>query len=239
MITVEPSEYRQNGAVFEGLVAYDPAWVGQRPGILVVHDWMGVGPYVGRRAGQLAALGYVALAADIYGKGVRPSTIEDAALCANKYKADRQLMRSRARAGLEALKGNPHTDKGRTAAMGYCFGGTVVLELARSGAEMAGFVSFHGGLETPTPEDGRQIRGKVLVLHGADDPLVPPGEVLAFEEEMRKGGVDWQMSIYGGAVHAFTKVEAGNDPSTGVAYDEKADKRSFEAMKTFFAEIFG
>ena len=125
-----------------------------------------------------------------------------------------------------------------TTAMGYCFGGTVVLELARSGADMAGFVSFHGGLETPMPAGSGQILGKVLVLHGADDPLVPPGEVLAFEEEMRKAGTDWQMNVYGSAVHGFTRLESGNNPASGVAYNEKADKRSFEAMKTFFAEIF-
>jgi len=147
-------------------------------------------------------------------------------------------MRARANAGLEVLKKHPLTDVNRIAAIGYCFGGTVVLEMARSGAELAGVVSFHGGLSTPNPSDAKNIKGKVLVLHGADDPAVPPDQVIAFQDELRKAGVDWQMVSYGGAVHSFTNPEAGNDPSRGAAYNEKADKRSWEAMKTFFGEIF-
>ncbi|MGD0233812.1 MAG: dienelactone hydrolase family protein, partial [Syntrophorhabdales bacterium] len=142
------------------------------------------------------------------------------------------------RAGLKALQANTVADTKRMAAIGYCFGGTAALELARDGADITGFVSFHGGLQTPTSDDAKNIRGKVLVLHGADDPLVPPNEVLAFEEEMRKALVDWQMVIYGGAVHSFTNPGAGDDPSRGAAYNEKADKRSWEAMKSFFQEIF-
>ena len=148
-------------------------------------------------------------------------------------------MRSRAHSGLKVLRANILVDTKRIAVIGYCFGGTSVLELARNGDDAAGFVSFHGGLNTPTPDDAKNIRGKVLALHGADDPLVPPDEVLAFEEEMRRAGVDWQMIIYGGAVHSFTNPAAGNDPSVGAAYNEKADKRSWEAMKTFFQELFG
>jgi dienelactone hydrolase len=240
MITVDTIEYQDDdGATCEAFVAYDQEQEGKRPGVLVVHDWMGVGPYVRSRAEQLAALGYVALTADIYGKGVRPGTGEEAAQLAGTYRADRAVLRKRSRAGLKALTDHPLTDRRRTAAIGYCFGGTAVLELARSGAEMGGFVTFHGGLETPHPEDGRNIRGKVLVLHGADDPVVPTPHVLAFQEEMRKARVDWQMVFYGGAVHAFSRKDTGNDPSTGVAYDEKADRRSWEAMKTFFGEIFG
>jgi dienelactone hydrolase len=238
MVSVETVEYRDDGATFEAFVAFDGAYEGKRPGILVVHDWMGVSVYTKSRAEQLAGLGYIALTADIYGKGVRPKTAEEAAGLAGKYKAERGVLRKRCRGGLNALLENPLTDKTRTAAIGYCFGGTAVLELARSGTEMAGFVTFHGGLATPTPEDARHIKGKVLVLHGADDPLVPPAEVLAFEEEMRRASVDWQMVTYGGAVHAFTVPGAGNDPSLGVAYNEKADKRSWEAMRAFFKEIF-
>jgi dienelactone hydrolase len=164
--------------------------------------------------------------------------MEEAADLASRYKADRALTRSRARAGLKALQANTVADTKRMAAIGYCFGGTAALELARDGADITGFVSFHGGLQTPTSDDAKNIRGKVLVLHGADDPLVPPNEVLAFEEEMRKALVDWQMVIYGGAVHSFTNPGAGDDPSRGAAYNEKADKRSWEAMKSFFQEIF-
>ena len=147
-------------------------------------------------------------------------------------------MRARAAAGLEVLKNHKLTDTKHIAAIGYCFGGTTVLELARSGAEIAGVISFHGGLDTPAPEDARQIKAKVLALHGGDDPFVPVEHVIAFQDEMRKGGVDWQMVSYGGAVHSFTVPEAGNDPSKGMAYNEKADKRSWEAAKTFFTEIF-
>jgi dienelactone hydrolase len=130
------------------------------------------------------------------------------------------------------------TDPKRIAAIGYCFGGTAVLELARSGADLAAVVSFHGGLSSPAPADARKIKAKVLALHGADDPNVPPQEVAAFREEMRQGGVDWQLIAYGGAVHAFTDWNAGNDNSTGAAYNERADRRSWEAMRQFLAEVF-
>ena len=147
-------------------------------------------------------------------------------------------MRQRVLAALDELKKNPKVDEKRIAAIGYCFGGTAVLELARSGAPILGVVTFHGGLDTPTPGDAKNIKGKVLVLHGADDPYVPPEQVAAFQEEMRKGGVDWQMVFYADAVHSFTKPAAGTDKSKGNAYNEKADKRSWEAMKSFFKEIF-
>jgi dienelactone hydrolase len=139
---------------------------------------------------------------------------------------------------LAALKAHPLADKGRVAAIGYCFGGTAVLELARSGAELNGVVSFHGGLATQVPASAGGIKAKVLVLHGADDPSVPPADVQAFQEEMRRSGADWQMVAYGGAVHTFTNPAAGNDPSRGSAYNEKAALRSWEHMKVFFAEIF-
>lgn len=234
-----PVEYKDQNTALEGWIGYNDSIHGKRPGILVVHDWMGVGPYVKKRVEQLSHLGYIALAADIFGKGVRPENMEQAAELANRYKADRPLLRARTKAGLKALMNNPLTDTTRVAAIGYCFGGTAVLELARSGADIAGFISFHGGLQTPTPDDAKNIKGKVLALHGADDPLVPPQEVSAFQEEMRKARVDWQMVIYGGAVHSFTNPSAGNDPSRGAAYDEKADVRSWQAMQTFFNEIFG
>ncbi len=139
---------------------------------------------------------------------------------------------------LDVLRRNPKRDPKRMVAIGYCFGGTCVLELARSGVDIAGVVSFHGGLDTPTPQDAKNIKCKVLVLHGGDDPHVPIKDVEAFEDEMRSGGVDWQLVVYGSAVHAFTNPASGNDKSKGAAYDEKADRRSWEAMKVFFAEIF-
>ncbi len=232
-------EYRQGGAVLEGYLAYDDSLTGKRPGVLVVHEWTGLGPYVRMRVEKLAGLGYVAFGADIYGKGVRPDNPKDAAATAGIYKSDRKLMRARAAAGLDELRRQPNVDPGRLAAIGYCFGGTTVLELARSGADLRGVVSFHGGLDTPTPADAAKIKARVLALHGADDPFVPPPQVAAFQDEMRSGGVDWQMVFFGGAVHSFTNPDSGNDPKKGVAYNERADRRSWEAMKLFFDEIFG
>jgi dienelactone hydrolase len=206
--------------------------------VMVVHEWTGLGPYVKRRANELAELGYIAFAADIYGKGVKPKDHEEAAKISGIYFNDRSLMRARAKAGIEVLKNHELTDKSRIAAMGYCFGGAAVLELARSGADIAGAVTFHGALATPKPEDSKNIKAKVLVFQGSEDPFVPQEAVLAFQNEMQRAGVDWQMVIFGGAVHSFTVPEAGSDPSKGMAYNEKADKRSWEMMKLFYKEIF-
>ena len=231
-------EYQQGDTTLEGYLAWDDAIQGKRPGVLVVHEWTGLGDYAKGRARQLAEMGYLAFAADIYGKGVRPRAPQEAGAESGKYKRDRKLMWARVQASLALLLANPMCDPKRVAAIGYCFGGTCVLELARSGAGIAGVVSFHGGLDTPMPDGAKQIKCKVLVLHGGDDPHVPVKDVEAFENEMRAGGVDWQLVVYGGAVHAFTNPAAGNDKSRGAAYDEKADRRSWEAMKVFFAEIF-
>jgi dienelactone hydrolase len=248
-VKTETVEYKDGDTVLEGYLAYpaslsdyaeasDAAAVGKRPGVLIVHEWTGLGPYVKGRARQLAELGYVAFAVDIYGKGVRPADAQEAAKQAAIYRSDRRLMRSRAATGLEHIKKYPFVDPNHIAAIGYCFGGGVVLELARSGADVKGVVSFHGNLDTPNPEDAKSIKAKVLVLHGADDPHVPAEQVAAFEKEMRDAKVDWQMNIYGNAVHSFTNPEAGDDPSRGAAYNKEADIRSWEAMKAFFKEIF-
>jgi dienelactone hydrolase len=238
-IRTEVVDYRHGDTVLEGYLAYDDSIQGKRPGVIVVHEWWGINNYVRTRTEQLAKLGYVAFAIDIYGKGVRAKDAKEAGSLSSTYRSDRALMRSRANAGYDVLKNHPLTDARRIAAIGYCFGGTTVLEMARSGAPLAGVVSFHGGLGTPNPGDAKNIKGKVLVLHGADDSFVPSGEVIAFQDEMRKSGVDWYFVSYGGAVHSFTNPDSGNDPSKGAAYNEKADKRSWEAMKLFFAEIFG
>ncbi len=235
-IRTEVVEYRHGDVVLEGYVAYDASEKGKLPGVLVVHEWMGHNPYVRMRAEKLAREGYVAFALDMYGKGVRAKDAKEAAALAGAYKGDRKLMRARAAAGLDVLARHPKVDPSRLAAIGYCFGGTTVLELARGGALLRGVVSFHGGLDTPSPEDARNIRGKVLVLHGADDPFVKPAEVAAFQDEMRKAGVDWQFVAYGGAVHSFTNPDAGNDNSKGAAYNGKADRRSWEAMEDFLEE---
>lgn len=230
-------EYRDGETALQGYLAWDDAVAGPRPGVLVAHAWMGLGDYERRRARELAALGYAAFALDVYGKGVRPQNAEEAAKLSGVYKADRDLMRRRARAGLDELARQDICAGQPLAAIGYCFGGTVALELARSGAALAGVVGFHGGLATPTPEDARQIKARILVLHGADDPWVPPAEVQAFQDEMRTAGVDWQFVTYGSAVHAFTDPAAGNDPSKGAAYNAAADRRSWQAMQSFLREV--
>jgi dienelactone hydrolase len=234
----ESIEYAAAETKLEGYLAYPESAAG-RPGVVVFHDWMGLGPDPKKRADMLARLGYVALAADLYGKGVRPANAGEAGKLAKQYKEDRATLRARARAALDRLVASGKVDPAKVAAIGYCFGGTAALELARSGAPLAGTVSFHGGLATPSPDDAKNIKGRVLVLHGADDPFVKPEEVLAFEAEMRTAKVDWQLVSYGGAVHAFTVEAAGSDPSKGAAYDARADKRSWEALRGFFSELFG
>lgn len=231
-------EYQQGDTTLEGVLVYDDATKTKRPGILIVHQWLGLTDYEKHRAEMLAKLGYVAFCADIYGKGVRPKNVQEAGVEATKYKSDRALLRARVNAGLAELKQSQLVDPTRLAAIGYCFGGTTVIELARSGADIAGIVSFHGGLDSPTPADGRNIKCKVLVCHGADDPFEKAEDFAAFQNEMRDNQVDWQLIEYGGAVHSFTQPMAGNDNSKGAAYNERADKRSWEAMKQFFAELF-
>jgi dienelactone hydrolase len=231
-------EYRHGNAVLEGYLVHGDQLKDKRPGVIVVHEWYGLNDYARARTEQLADLGYIAFAIDMYGKGVRAKNVEEAAKLAGIYRSDRRLMRTRAAAGLEMLRRQPFVDTGRIAAIGYCFGGGTALELARSGAELSGVVSFHGNLDTPNPDDAKAIRARVLALHGADDPLVTPEQVHAFQGEMRNAAVDWQMVIYGGAVHSFTNPASGSDPSRGIAYNEKADKRSWAAMRLFLDEMF-
>ncbi len=237
-VRTERIEYKHGHTLLEGFLAYDDTVTGKRPGVLVVHEWWGLNDYAKRRAEQLARLGYVAFCLDMYGKGKVTADPKVAGEWAGVFRNDRPLGRARAAAGLEVLKSRPQVDPARIAAIGYCFGGTVVLEMARSGADLKGVVSFHGGLATPTPADARNIKGKVLVLHGADDLFEQPSEIAAFQEEMRQASVDWQMVYYGSAVHSFTNPESGKAGIKGVGYNEAADRRSWLAMRNFFDEIF-
>jgi len=236
-IQKETIEYRHADTVLEGFLAHDDSVKGPRPAVLIVHQWKGLTDYEKRRAEMLAQLGYIAFAVDIYGKGIRPADPAEAGAEAGKYKRDRELLRARAIAGLETLRKHKNCDPIRIAAIGYCFGGTTVIELARSGAAVAGVVSFHGGLDSPKPEDGRNIKCKVLALHGADDPFVPGKDLAAFEAEMRNAQVDWRLVKYGGAVHSFKNWNAKGGMN-GAEYNERAEKRSWEDMKQFLAEIF-
>lgn len=230
-------EYKSGDVVCEGLHVVDTAKTGKLPSVLIVHQWTGLSDNEKMRARMLAELGYNVFAADIYGKGVRPQPPE-AGKEAGKYKADRTLYRERLLSALEVLNKSPQTDLSKVAAIGYCFGGTGVIELARSGALIKGVVSFHGGLDSPTPADGKNIKGKVLALHGADDPFVKAPDIAAFEQEMKDAKVDYKLVSYPGAVHGFTQKAAGNDNSKGAAYNEAADKASWEEMKAFFDRIF-
>lgn len=235
-IKEQPVEYQSSGVACEGWSAVDAAKPGRKPAVLIVHQWTGISDNEKMRARMLAEMGYNVLCADVYGKGIRPQP-PAAGQEAGKYKGNRPLLRERVNAALEVLRKDPNTDPARIAAIGYCFGGTAVIELARSGASVKGVVSFHGGLDSPTPGDGKNIKCKVLALHGADDPFVPKDEIAAFEKEMKDAGVEYKLVQYPGAVHAFTQKAAGSDNSKGAAYNEAADKASWEEMKTFFSRV--
>jgi dienelactone hydrolase len=236
-LVTQDLDYKDGGQALRGFLAYDDAKA-KAPGILIAHQWMGLTAHEKERAERLAKLGYVALAVDIYGPENRPQDAASAGKLAGQYKADRKLLRRRMLAGLAALKARPNVDPDRIAALGFCFGGTAVLELARAGADLKGVISFHGGLDSPDPAAGKAIKAKVLVLHGADDPYVPKKDIAAFEDELKAAGVDYQLVFYSGAVHAFTQKEAGNDNSKGAAYNANADCRSWKALLDFLDEIF-
>ena len=230
-------EYKHGDAVLEGYLAYDDAAKGKRPGVLIVHEWWGLNDYVRKRVDKLAELGYVAFALDMYGKGIWTTDPQKAGELAGHLRG-KPIMRQRARTGLEILQKNDLVDPKRIAAIGYCFGGTTVLELAYSGADIAGVVSFHGGLTAPKPEDMHRIKAKILVLHGADDGFISSENIAAFQDGMRQTGADWQMVYYGAAVHSFTNPAADKANVKGLAYNPSADERSWKHMQIFFEEIF-
>lgn len=199
---------------------------------------MGVGDFVMMRAEQMAKLGYVSFVADIYGKGIRPKDAKEAGALAGKYRSgDRKELRTRATAAFNTLAANKFVDANKIAAMGYCFGGTVALDMARVGLPLTGAISFHGGLASAKSDDAKNIRTKILVQHGAIDPYVPAQEVMQFLKELDENKVDYQFTSYSGAVHSFTEKEAGDDITKGAAYNKQADERSFVALKNFLEEV--
>jgi dienelactone hydrolase len=229
-IEAEQVLYEHAGVPLEGYLARDAALAGPRPGVLIVHDWLGVGPNMRMRAQMLARLGYVALAADVYGRGVRP-TGDAASAEARKYYADLPLLRARVDAGFQRLAADSRVDSNRLAVIGYCFGGSAALEFARTGAHARGVVSFHGGLIAHEPSDASEIRASLLVLTGAADPVVPDDAIDAFKDELRAAPeVDWQLTSYSGAPHAFTI------PGTD-RYRPAADARSWRELVAFLAEV--
>lgn len=229
-------EYKDGDTTLQGYAAWEDGFTDKRPGVLVVHEWWGHGPYARKRAEMLAKQGYTAFALDMYGKGVYAKDHEEAGKLAGAFFGDRTAMRKRALVGLEQLKKLPFVDIQKLGAIGYCFGGTTVLELARAGTDLKGVASFHGNLATPTPAT-ETPKAKVIVFQGAADKMTLPA-VPAFVEEMDKVKADWQLVQYGGAVHSFTVPEAGDDPSKGMAYDKNADERSWKALLEFLTEVF-
>jgi dienelactone hydrolase len=233
--------YEHGGVKLKGYLAYDDAKVkpgAKVPGVLVVHEWWGLNDYPRSRARQLAELGYIAFALDMYGEGVITTDPKRASELAGQFYADPRLFRDRAGAGLKVLLSQENVDRARVAAIGYCFGGSAVLELARSGAPLNAIVSFHGGLDTQAPAQPGQVKARILVCNGADDPMVPPEKVRALQEELRTAGADYVVINFGGAVHGFTNPRADSDGIKGVGYNKLADQRSWEAMKHWLGESF-
>lgn len=235
----ETVPYRDGDVLLEGYLAYDEAIATRRPVVLVVHEWQGLGGYAKRRAEQLAQLGYVGFAVDMYGKGVFAKDHEEAGQLAGAYFNDRQKTRRRIQAALDVVQQHALADPARVAAIGYCFGGMTVLELARSGAAVAGVASFHGVLASPTPAQPQQVKGRVLVFHGARDQHVTAEHVTAFKQEMEDAGVTYRVVVYPEAAHSFTVPDAGSDVTTGRAYNAAADRDSWQQLEAFLREIFG
>jgi dienelactone hydrolase len=230
--------YQHDGVNLEGFLAYDDSIKGKRPAVLVVHEWWGLTDYVRSRAEQLAGLGYVAFALDMYGKGKVTKHPSQAGEWMRQVRSNVYQWQQRALAGLEVLKKDPRTDVNRIAAIGYCFGGATVQQLAYSGANLRGVVSFHGSLMLPMSDQIQQVKAKILICHGAADPFTKRGEIEQYLAAMEKAGLDYRMIIYGGARHGFTNPGADSFGIDGVKYSKSADMRSWADMQVFFEQIF-
>jgi dienelactone hydrolase len=229
--------YLDGDVVLEAFFAYDDAVSGRRPAVLINHAWGGRDDFVADKAKKMAELGYLGFALDMYGKGILGSGPEENAKLMQPFMEDRRLLQKRIEAALAAVKLMPWVDDKKIAAIGFCFGGLCVLDLARSGADIQGVVSFHGLLGAPEHTKNNRIKAKVLALHGHDDPMVPVEQVIAFEQEMTQAGADWQLHTYGHTMHAFTNP-AANNPDFGTVYQADADRRSWQSMRNFLEEIF-
>lgn len=229
--------YMDGDVQLEAFFAFDDALSGRRPAVLINHTWAGRDEFVAEKARKLAELGYVGFAVDMYGKGILGSGPEENARLMQPLMEDRAMLQKRMQAALYAVKLLPWVDDSKIAAIGFCFGGLCVLDLARTGVDIKGVVSFHGLLGAPGNTRGNAIKAKVLALHGHDDPLAPPEQVLEFEQEMTEAGADWQLHAYGHTMHAFTNPVA-NNPDSGMVYQPAADRRSWQSMQNFLAELF-
>jgi dienelactone hydrolase len=236
-IRTRPVEYADGDTVLEGLLAWDDTADAPRPGVMVSHAWAGRREFEDGKARALAELGYTGFALNLYGKGVRGGSAEENAALMQPFVDDRAMLQARMRLSLDIMRAQPEVDGQRVAAIGFCFGGLCVLDLARTGVDLAGVVSFHGLLGSPGNTAGNSINAKILALHGWDDPMATPEQVLALADELTGQGADWQLHAYGNTVHAFTNPEA-NDPDFGTVYSPAADRRSWAAMTGFLDELF-
>ncbi len=238
MIQARDVDYRSEEANLRGYLAIEENAVGPRPGVLVFHEGLGLGEFAMERARRLAGLGYVALAADMFGDRRQATNLQEAATLVGGLRAEPEKLRARGRAALAALAALPQVDAGRLAAIGFCFGGSVVLELAREGADLKAVVSFHGVLTTKMPAQPGLVKASVLVCTGVEDPLAPPEQLADFENEMHTGGVkDWQVIAYGNTLHGFTNPAADGSIMRTALYNEQADRRSWASMKSLFDEV--
>jgi len=234
-------EYSAQGVVMKGYLAYDESIKNRRPGVLVVHEWWGLNDYARMRARMLADVGYVALAVDMYGEGKQAMHPDDAGKFASETTKNIDVAKARFMAALDFLKQQPMVDPTRLAAIGYCFGGGVVLNMARQGVDLKGVASFHGSLAAVAPAQPGGIRAKILVLNGAEDKFIPPQQIEAFKQEMTAAGADFQLINYPGALHSFTNPDAdamGKKFNMAIAYNADADKKSWDELKKFLAKIF-
>lgn len=230
--------YRHGDVELEGLLAWDDAIKGPRPGVLVVHEWWGLNEYARSRAQKLAQLGYMAFAVDMYGKGKVTDHPDQAGKWMKTVQKHVTLWQARAIEGLQVLKAQKGVDPHRLAAIGYCFGGATVLQLAYSGADIKGVVSFHGLLPIPSQEQAVRMKAKVMIAHGYADPFVTHSQVNQFQKTLDEFNVDWQMVLYAGARHGFTNPNAGKYGIDAIQYNKNADARSWKQMQLFFDEIF-
>lgn len=230
-------EYAYEGMIFEGYCAFDDSDHNKKPAILIAHDWSGRNEFACKKAEQLAALGYVGFALDMYGKGKIGQTVEEKKALMQPLMDDRNLLKARILAAYETLKKLEVVDTKKMAAIGFCFGGLCVLDLARSGVDLQGVVSFHGLLSASQDVAFSKILSKVLVLHGHDDPMVSLTELTEFQVEMTEAKVDWQLHVYSNTTHGFTNPQA-HDVASGIVYNEKSAARSWSEMKIFFSELF-
>ena len=230
-------DYQDGDVDLQGYLAWDDSVEGKRPGVMIAHAWAGRSDFDNGKAQALAKLGYVGFALDNFGRGILGTNTEENSALIQPFLDDRAMLQGRLQIALEVLKGLDEVDASRVAAIGFCFGGLCVLDLARTGTDIRGVVSFHGLFGSPGNTAGNKIKAKVLALHGWDDPMAPPDQVVSLAEELSSMGADWQVHGYGNTMHAFTNPQA-NDPDFGTVYSPDADRRSWNAMQDFLSEIF-